>query len=256
MTPCQHCSRLYDDANLCFECQRGLHEKLGNAAIFARQLQLSITRQSKTGGPREGGKSTETPLPFDDNASEADWVMRQTLIAWSNEIQLLTVYSETWTTMGIALWLRMHVRQLARLGSAGQCFDEIDQALTLAVRAVDRKPVRLYLGHCQCGQELFGDPDVPEYSCLRCGVDHDTNTRRIANQQQARDVVVTANEAAVYLGAVFGIRLRVSRIQNWGTRGKVPRVEVAGLYLYRLGDVLDAARETASGVRTLGDSDR
>lgn len=254
MTPCQHCSRLYDEANLCFECQRALHDKLVTAAVFAHQLQVTITRQSKMGGPREGGKSTETPLPFDSNASEAEWIMRQTLIVWADEIDASAFVISSATAV-VARWLAEHVRRLARLGSAGQCFDEVDQSITVAVRAVDCKPVRLYLGHCQCGTELFGDPDVPEYSCVRCGVDHDTNTRRIANQQQARDVVVTANEAAVYLGSVFGIRLRVSRIQNWGTRGKVPRVEVAGLYLYRLGDVLDAARETASGVRTLGDSE-
>lgn len=255
MTQCQHCSRLYDDANLCFECQRLLHDKLGTAAMFARQLQLTITRQAKTGGPQEGGKSTETPLPFDDNASEADWIMRQTMIAWANDLHA-SAFVVSGTTDVIARWLAEHTVRLARLPNAGQCLDEVDQSLTVAMRAVDRKPVRLYLGHCQCGQELFGDPDVPEYSCLRCGVDHDTNTRRIANQQQARDVVVTAREASVYLASVFGIRLRVNRIEVWGSRGRIPRVEVPGLFLYRLGDVLDAARETASGVRTLGEREQ
>ena len=65
---------------LTFADMRLLQTTHVRAVWLSNQLELAITRPTALGPEKVGGKSTETPVPFDDRASEAAWILRNTLL--------------------------------------------------------------------------------------------------------------------------------------------------------------------------------
>lgn len=252
MNRCQHCSVVsHDGVRLCATCARRLYGLLVESGRLWGQLQITITRQSKTSAPQPGGKGTETPLMFDETASEAAWVLRDTLNRWGAEIGLQGSPEASVT----ARHMRMRIGDLVQLDDAGQCVDEIANAVTLGHKAIDQT-VRIYLGPCGCGREMFARDNEGTFDCS-CGASHRIDVRRSENLERSRSLVVTDHEAVEYLGAVFGIRIRVSRIRNWGSRWQIPRTRdpESRQHIYRLGDILDMIRDTPSLSAELGDSE-
>ena len=221
-----------------FDVLRLLRKRLETAAWLAGQLELTITRQSQTGNPyKDGGKSNETPLMFDDRASEAAWVLRQTLSAHAVEISALEVGASTADIARRLHELVVHITDPNAL-------EEITSAVDLGLVAIDQPPCRIYLGDCECGSRLYGDPEQQQIECGRCGETHDPKQRRALNAVRGREIPVTATEAAKYLGEVCGVMITASRIRVWAHRGKLNPVGANqdAKPVYRLGDVLDLAR--------------
>lgn len=250
---CQRCSQLTDYKNLCTKCLREIYKQLTSLAVLVVQLQVTVTRQAKTGVQQPGGGNGEKPLMFDDNASEI-----------AHAVQ---VYADYWflrsggprgdlSTFQRVLWLREKRAQLAQDQLIGECVHQLENLLSLAWDAVDHKPVRIYLGRCECGWEMFEYADAGVYEC-RCGKRHMVDTRRHENLRNAQILMVTAEQAILYLGDVFGIRIKITRIRNWGSRGQVHRVRdpVSGDYMYRLGEILEMLRGTQSHAAKIGDTE-
>lgn len=227
---------------LTFADMRLLRTKLQHAAWMSRQLELAITRQTKMGGERVGGKSNETPVPFDDRASEANWVLRNTLVSHAGPVAVARneFLDLSMQTPDLALWLHARVTSV----TDSDLIDELLSALDLGTKAIDQPTVRIYLGDCECGARLYGDPENEAVPCDGCGRLHDGRARRRANNLRGRDLPVTASEAARYLGEVDGVSITSKRIMMWAKRGKIADVGVNhdGHKVYRLGDVVDLAR--------------
>lgn len=234
---------------LSFNEIRSLKKSLQAAQWISKELEVQITRQSQTGSPyRDGGKSNETPLVFDDKASEASWILRNTLRAWSSEVSCICVVPmrpcteqmPTGTTEHVAQWLESRVLRLQPYRDA---YEEISEAVDQALEAIDRPVSKIYLGECSCGQRLYGDPMADRIECWACGYTYEPKVLRAANIERGRDLMVTAKEAQRYIGTIYGIALTARRIRAWG-RGKIERHgedSVTGETLYRLGDIVDTA---------------
>lgn len=226
-----------------FADMRLLRTKLEQAKWLAGQLEIAITRQTKMGPERVGGKSVETPVPFDERASEAAWVLRNTLVNHAGPVarKIGVSLDLSLTTAQLAGWLHAAVPVV----DDPDVLDEVMAAVDLGLAAIDQPVTRIYLGGCdQCGARLYGDPTNEAVPCEVCGATHDGRARRRANNLRGRELPVTANDAARYLGDVDGLTITARRIRVWASRGKLEHIgfDADGQRIYRLGDVVDLAR--------------
>lgn len=226
---CVGCSVL--GQSVCMPCVGTLRTRCRAAAWLIGQLELEVTRQAQHGDPnREGGKSNETPLIFDDRASEAAWIMRSTIEAWAPDPGL-------GDTKRRALWLADNLYRYITSGDIAQVYREITEACRVGMQVID-KPIRLYLGDCpDCGRQNFGDPEEKHTACRACGRVMLTVELRADTRIRAREMWLTAAEAQRVLGEVYGVMITRKRITMWAQRGRIKAVE--GRYL--VADILDLA---------------
>lgn len=233
-----------------FEDKRLLLDALEKAQWLAGQLQLVITRQTKSSGPSEGiGKSNDTPLFWNENASEAYWILRATLQAWVHEVACeckppwdeCSLFHPMSESAGVlAMWLADRVMRF----ESDDALEEIEAAVAQAFEAIDSPPVRIYLGDCDCGKKLYGDPTKDEMECKACGQVFNPSALQASNRQRGREMVVTAAEAVRYVGEVYGMQLTRHRIHMWCRRGKLDKYPTTkGDLGFRLGDIIDMARQ-------------
>lgn len=228
--------------SVCRACIGVLRMRCRAAAWLLGQLELEVTRQTQHGSPnREGGKSNETPLIFDDKASEAAWIMRSTIEAWAPDPGL-------GDTKRRAIWLADNLTSFMVSGEIVQVYREITEACIVGMRVIDR-PIRIYLGDCpECRLQLFGDPEL-EVTFCRCGAGMRTVELRADTRVRAREMWLTAAEAQRVLGEVYGVMITRKRINLWAHRGRIKAVE--GRYL--VADILDLAMShVSSGGETAG----
>lgn len=77
------CDRPVSDAWCCTGCIFRLEKALGNVSAFADELDIVLARQTCYEDHSDRTKGSKiTPLFFDDRASEAGWVLRNTLSTW------------------------------------------------------------------------------------------------------------------------------------------------------------------------------
>lgn len=240
---CGACAAVSSSA-LCGMCVRKLWSMLDGCRDLARDLETAITRQSKTGAPQPGGGNGETPLAFDETAS--------------NALRALTLTLQIYGAQR-CLQRREHAIEdavrIAEYDDAATAYSDISRDIGTCNRAIDRR-VRIYLGQCSlCGRELFQTDDADTVECS-CGGTYSVPQRRHENLCRSGDLMVTDHQAVEYLGEVFGIRIRVTRIRNWGARQQVPRTPdpVSGKHMYRMKDILNMIRDTPSLATELGDS--
>lgn len=231
--------------SLCRSCVGVLRMRCRAAAWLCGQLELEVTRQTQHGSPnREGGKSNETPLIFDDKASEAAWIMRSTIEAWAPDPGL-------GDTKRRAIWLADNLFRYMVSGEIVQVYREITEVCIVGMRVIDR-PIRIYLGDCpHCsGVQIFGDPEEHLIACKACGRVMRTVELRADTRIRAREMWLTAAEAQRVLGEVYGVMITRKRINLWAHRGRIKAVE--GRYL--VADILDCAGAGMSHVSSGGET--
>lgn len=82
MTVTCGCGQPADDAYLCRVCTNVLRRDLNRIPDLADELDTVLARQTAY-LEHHGGRSADTPLPIDTRASEAAWVLRNTLGTWA-----------------------------------------------------------------------------------------------------------------------------------------------------------------------------
>lgn len=248
-------------AAICGACQADLRRALAAVPDVARDLDLTLSRQtSKTGG----GRSSVVPLVFDPRASEASYVLRSTIEAWTRAMAegvtrrtgpacrscthpscRLLVYSRGPgdTLAGMAGWLSAGLRRLARHPAAQEAAEEIVTAVAAAQRIVDRRPDRQFAGRCECGAVLYARPGASTVQCRDC----DADPVQVAGQldqmrARVRDQLAHAYGVAALL-ARLDIKAPESTIRRWAKQGRLIShgTDKRGRRLYRVGDVLDIA---------------
>jgi DNA-binding transcriptional LysR family regulator len=148
--PCELCTRPVGDAKVCVRCRNGLERDLGDVDALTEQLEIVLCRQTAY-AERNGPRSSERPLPVDLRASEAAWVLRNTLTTWCRELGIIPSGSNH----ALSGWLLGRAEQIRHHTDAAACIDEIGSAVAM-VRVVIDAPAN---------RTTFPVGPCPESSC-------------------------------------------------------------------------------------------
>lgn len=212
-----------------------------------RELETTRYRQATTG--RNGGKAAETPVPWDQRAREAAWVLENAISTWARVIEEERGKDlpEDTSTASLARWMLGSVEWLRHHQAGAEALDEITSAVANAAHAVDIRPERWYAGPCDtCGTDLYGKPASAHVICPNdeCGQVYDVKQRREQLLAAAEDRL--ANAALISRAVTsLGEPVKADRIRQWASRGRIVAhsVDLKGRPLYRIGDVLDLVAE-------------
>ncbi|MCM6778053.1 hypothetical protein NDR87_30840 [Nocardia sp. CDC159] len=246
---CAACSR-ETDMFLCWHCCRTLRDRLETAAWLATELDVTLARQDRMGGPGNmARRGAEMPLPLHLAASEAGWVLRNTVTAWARDVcETRDIeYPDAAGTADVARWLARNAVSIALSEGAGQAFEEIDAAVKSAQRVIDRPPGRLYVGPCgaesdgaQCHADIYVRMGSEEARCPVCGTAHSVEQRREELRAQVRELLGTAAELARLLPWIMGAPITRKRITYYANKGMISRREHRGETVFQIGEVIDA----------------
>lgn len=252
MSECDTCTRpTVDTGYCCHDCTQRLDKALAFVAECSGELDTVITRQSK-GAPAVGGRSAESPLPFNATAAEAGWSVWNTFVAWCRDIIERRGLSkpDDDSLDAMAVWLRANLAWLRCQPIAAEAFDELTYACWLFKAAIDSKPDLVYVGPCgaatedgQCEHDLRAAKGNETVTCPACGTRYDTAGRTRWLLKLVHDRLDTAPVISAVVTA-WGRRLPVDTIRSWAHRRRLTRKTtdpVTGQPLYRLGDVLELA---------------
>jgi hypothetical protein len=266
VNPCVNCARpvadtgylCHSDHNNCTTLAAGHLEFL---AKNASELDVTITRRDKLGDGT--GRSNETPLPFNETASDTARELHRTIVGLAMDIAAtrkldldldplrrpLTRYpiGSAARLAAAARYIKAHLRWLRCQPIAGSAYDSIEYAARALARAIDAHPALTDLGPCGndgCdGRLLAGHGD--RYAKCREGCGWIANVAETTGLllEYARDLLLTADEISTLLSK-WSTRRRIpaGTIRSWATRGLLPRKGKDGrAFLYNLGDAIDLA---------------
>lgn len=259
---CTVCTAPTADAiYLCRAHQDTLVEVLRGVPGLVTDLDVTITRQNRTVSERHGGRSSSTPLPWNEHAAVAASDLASALNAATmtvarveqDERDRLTAIG-AYDTANLARWLGRNIGTLRRIPEAGDIFLAVDDAIRVARRATDRPPEQVLYGRCdavdaetgsECGGALYGRRGASHVRCA-CGTRHDTAVCRDVMLSRCRNLRGTAPQLASWL-LMFGVTATAGAVRAKAARKRFPVVARAGgSPLYRLVDVVDAYAGIAS----------
>lgn len=262
---CASCTRPVQNGYLCTSCTESLVDDLKRVEPILVDLEVTRTRQDRIS---EGGVRTGhgTLLPWKEHASEAYWVLASTVLVW---VRLVVerighdpVDSVGDDPVSWSGWLARHINGLRLLPVAGECADEIGNALDLAEHAIDRPPVLVYVGPCggtlaeigECAIDLYAYSGADTVTCPGCGADHDMAQRRIYLLGKARDRLAPLSTISRALSTWMDRPITQAALRGYVHRGRLLRkgVDRRGNDLYRVGDAADVVvdvwrNQTVSG---------
>lgn len=223
---------------------------------LADELDVTITRQARTARPAEGGRSSERPLPWNENASARAFEMNATLNAWALDTsklgederdQLIRVHHSD--TAALAAWLVRNLHTLRMHPEAGTAHDEILNAIREARRAIDRASDPVPFGECGqifeegtvCREILYGQLDRHQVTCKACGTSHATRPRLEWMLEHLRGMLSTLPDLVVH-ASLAGKRTTEDKLRLMVGRGRFSPVGTMpdGRPIYRVAEALKA----------------
>ena len=220
--PSCSCGRpVADQAYLCQRCGDRLEQRLAEVPALAEDLQITRTRQSKTGGSGIGvvSRNSERPLPWDERASLAVAAVHSALVAILRRVQTergrpplgpvcalcthdscdhVRAHGRVRDTLpSLAAFGLRNLRWLRHHPDAGVHLDDLDRAVRRARAVTDRAPDLVFVGICSAPLALTNgqpEPDAPAPSPIHgpialCPADvyavlgHDTVTCRLCSTE-------------------------------------------------------------------------
>jgi hypothetical protein len=240
-----------EGAFICKICVQQLRRDLGGVPALIEDLHTTLSRQDKLGasGGRRGG---ETALPFKPTASEALWVLINTVVVWARSLDTQPVPD---APAAAARWLLLNVNTAAAHPDAGQLVDEIASAVQKAYDVIDRPPDLLLAGQCGdegCDEYLYANPDATYATCRGCGAEHSVEERRAWMVTAASHLSLPAVTCLSWVKQLMGKQIPRGTWDSWVARGRIAVHERdhAGNALYRFGDVRDLAAEWVARPRS------
>ncbi len=268
------CGRPVQDAIICQGCSDRLERALGDIPALVHDLEITRSRQSRTGGQGIGivVRGAERPLPWDQRAAEATDVLRSTLVGWVR-VALNEAHPRPATAplgllphmarflLALMPWLRQHP-------TADQAVDELTHAVSNAQHVIDRAPDRVYAGPCReewdaeseggrgafcCTASLYARPGHGVVLCPNCPAEHDVGARRDWLLAMAEDQLATATHLSAALSRL-GYVLAPGTIRAWASKGRLVAhgTNERGHPLYRVGDVRELTVQQALSSRRTG----
>lgn len=249
---CASCTRPVQNGFLCSTCTTSLADDLAEVASLLADLEVTRTRQDRI-GEASLRSSSGTLLPWKEHASEAYWVLASTVLVWVRLVVERIGHDPTdpvgddpasWSG-----WLARHINGLRLLTVAGECADEIGNAIDLAARAIDRPPTLVYVGPCgatehdqaECSIDLYAPSGAAEVECPSCGATHDMEARRVFLLGKARDRLAPIPTISRALSTWMERQVTQAALRGYVHRGRLLRkgVDRRGQDLYRVGDAAD-----------------
>ncbi len=215
------------------------------------ELDTTISGDDKIGGAHIGivVRSAETPLPFNERASETKAYLCNAVVGWTRlfaEDNQHLMFDVT-TVEQAARWMASFPNLLAGQTAAAEMHDEIRRWVTSARRAIDRPAQRVFLGECggefqgvRCDAPLFALDGNYEARCRVCSTEFRIVDRRRSMLNLLEDRLAHSGDLAALVRA-NGQPMASSTIRTYAQVGKIAAKgkDKRGRPLYRVGDVMD-----------------
>lgn len=181
MTECLRCTRPVQDAKVCAWCGRDLERALANVPMLEVELDIAIARQQRFTPQSDGGKGANTPLVFNDRASEVYWTLRNILVGWSKfyaeecraDLPADTLAAMSRFLLKRAEWLRHHDLALDAIeeivGAVRDAAQAIDTPANRATFAVGPCPEMSEAGNCVGEVRAFIPASEGKPAWMSCG---------------------------------------------------------------------------------------
>ena len=233
-----------DNAYVCEDCLTALAKALGEIPWTDEQLEISITKQRASAIGGGGTRSTGTPLPWHEKASDAQRSLHATLSTWVRfcieEHVRNRGASTEWPADNLASmsrWMLWRVDGLAFHEAGSEVVDEITDAVAQAQRIVFwRKRERVYLGRCdatiepegaesyKCEGDVYAEQGAIYGSCEHCAAPYSVEKRRADLHRELDDRLCTAAEIArlaTYLGLEQPRERVRKQVNSWHKRERI-----------------------------------
>lgn len=261
---------VHTDGLLCPACWADLDHDLSELVeSLIYDLDRTLAGLGKTGGSPIGivVRTAERGLGFDERAGDLLRQLHNCLGGWVRvlcEDNALPIDVRN-HPLDLAAWLTLHGLEIRGHEAVADLWQEIRGTAAQVRRIVDRRPDRRYLGVCSeplddadgepiyCIADLYAVEDRTTVTCRTCGAVHDVAERRRTLLDAVDDQLGTAAEISNALAAYAEQELRVERVRQWYSRGRIaqyPPREGERWPRYRVGDVrelLDPDRVKQAG---------
>lgn len=269
--PVAYCGRTMPGSlRICKACSGELARELDAVPGLVEDLEQAVSRQTRLNAGGDGGRGTETPLPWDERASEAAGNLAAVLLGWARELAAAVAVLQGPTCEAqcahpsclhadlgrgpthhhparVARWLHRHIDALIRHPDGPQGLEDIVTAVHHARQTTDAPPRDLlFVGPCAgCRADLFARPGAAVVACRRCR-DEDGH-RLVYGVQARRDRMLRALEERalpapdIARALTSWIRpIKPALIHTWVSREKLQPVghDGRGRMLFRVGDVI------------------
>lgn len=247
---CLRCAKpVADGGYVCSRCWLPLERDLGDMTFLAEQLDITLSRQSRTAPRAYGSRSSDTPVYFDVTASSVGAESRAVLVSWAlmvSEERGIPTPADRLAAMGVFLlgqqeWLRHHP-------AASDALEELTAAIHAIRNAVDTAPDMLVVGPCDpkgehgdpCTQELRVKAGKEFVECAACGLSWRVADRREFLVEAAQDMLVTAYVLSRFLTA-YGDPISDDRLRKWAAQGHIVShgTDPRGNPLYRVSEAAE-----------------
>lgn len=152
---------------VCKSCADELRKNLAEAPAIARELEITLARL-RSNAPRDGGHASPNRLPYVPEASEATWVLRNTLVGWIRDLDENPANHPVDTIEAMATWLLGRMNDLLVHPAAQEVVEEIAAAVgrpvttrprhMLPAEAEGADPTPWSRGRAKVGEELYDNP--------------------------------------------------------------------------------------------------
>ena len=281
-----HCGTPTAGAWLCDRCVKTLEVAFVNVPAYYGDLDTLRRKQTRYGDGGRSGIGKAQPLIVDGrftdrtgDGSRIDDETRNTVTTWCRMVmdeqpQMAGPYCRTAclhtscaalfrkryprdTVQSMGAYLLRQLRWIIREEWAEEILDEFTDLENRLRRIVDRPAEKWYAGKCSsevdvdgetvtCAADLYARSERGFMDCGACGTRHDVSKRRDFLLREAREVSVTATEAAGALMAWTdydgSLEKLTDRIRKWRDRDQLSThgsIRVSGQMrdLFRLGDI-------------------
>lgn len=237
-----------DTISVCSGCVAELDWLLAQFPALWQQLEVTLTKQAKIStGDKRTSKGAAKPLPFNVRASQIADQINNTLTTWARVVMAdyaCPASQPEQIDLVLIEWMRDQLPWLATQRFGGEAIGSMADEIGVIWQIIDRPAPMRYLGHCDCGEQLYVQPGRTYLPCPSCTLIHDVDT--VANRLllQAEDRL---ERASVLSRALTSMGEAVSQVQisRWVARGRLfaKGHSPDGRALYRLGDVRALAAE-------------
>lgn len=235
-----------EGAFVCRNCLHALRRDLGDIPALIDDLHVTLSRQDVLGSS-SGRRASESSLPWKEAASEALWVLINTVMSAARDVYDPGVPFPD-APAAAARWLLASTHVVIASPEGGRIVDELSAAVAKAYDAIDRQPDLLVAGQCGqdgCEEYLYARPDAKTTTCRACETVHEVAERRAWMVNYAAEMQLPAVLALQWVRTLMGKTIPRGTWDSWVARG---RIEVSsrdhvGNPLFRFGDARDLAAD-------------